>query len=191
MKKILVAAILLIGCISASAQNFGIGGGFINSSTVIEGESSALNGGYVQATADLNLTNAFAVVAGLRYVYAAGSKGIDLPFFGKTTSHAVGVPVFAKVNVINTGDMKAFFFAGPTVYYGISLKSQSGELVANWYKNETFKPLNVTVGAGVGLDVMEAVRFTVGYDYGVTKRVDVQSTKSRSGDIRFGVAFLF
>ena len=191
MKKILVAAILLLGCISASAQNFGIGGGFLNTSTVIEESSSSLNGGYVQATADLNFASNFAVVAGLRYVYAGGNKGIDLPFFGKTSSHTIGVPVFAKMNVFNNGDLKAFFFAGPTLYYGLSLKSQSGELVSNWYKNEVFKPLNITMGAGIGLDAMEAVRFTVGYDYGLTKRYNSSNTKSHSGDIRFGVAFLF
>ena len=116
MKKILVAAILLIGCISASAQNFGIGGGFVNSATKIENTSTAFNGGYVQATADLNLTNAFSVVAGLRYMYTGGSKGISLPFFGKTSSHTFGVPVFAKFNVFNNGDLKAFIFAGPTLY---------------------------------------------------------------------------
>ena len=190
MKKILVVAILLIGYISASAQNFGIGGGFVNSTTNIGNTSSAFNGGYVQATADLNLSNAFSVVAGLRYMYTAANKGISLPFFGKTVSQAVGVPVFAKMNVINTGDMKAFLFAGPTLYYGLAFKSQSGELIANWYENETFKPLNVTVGGGIGLDVMEAVRFTIGYDYGVTNRLSTTSSKSNTGDIRLGVTFL-
>ena len=191
MKKILVAAVLLIGCISASAQNFGIGGGFVNSATKFENAESAFNGGYVQATADLNVSNAFAVVAGLRYMYTGGEKGISLPFFGKTSSHTFGIPVFAKFNVLNTGDMKAFVFAGPTLYYGVAFKSQSGELVSNWYKNETFKPLNITVGGGIGLDVMEAVRFTVGYDYGLTNRLDSDNSKANSADIRFGVAFLF
>ena len=38
MKKILVAAILLLSCIGASAQRFGVGGGFINSSIKQNGE---------------------------------------------------------------------------------------------------------------------------------------------------------
>ena len=190
MKKILVAAILLIGCISASAQNFGVGGGFINSSTIFDGgESNALNGGYAQVTADLNLANNFAVVAGLRYLYTGGNKDYFL-WEGKVTNHTIGVPVFAKVNVFNTGDLKAFFFAGPTLYYGLSSKGKLGGITVNYYEN-IFKPLNVTVGAGVGLDAMEAVRFTIGYDYGVTNRYKSDNSKAHTGDIRFGVAFLF
>lgn len=190
MKKILVAAILFIGCISASAQNFGIGGGFINSSTKFDGsESDALNGGYVQATADLNLSNAFSVVAGLRYIYTGGNK--DYFFWdGKVTNHTVGLPVFAKVNVFNTGDLKAFFFAGPTVYYGLASKGSLGGITVNYY-DSLLKRLNVTVGGGIGLDAMEAVRFTVGYDYGVTNRYQSDNVKANSADIRFGVTFLF
>ena len=189
MKKILVAAILLLCCISASAQKFGVGGGFINSAFKSDGNSDALNGGYVQATADLNLSDAFAVVAGLRYVYTGGEKDLLL-WKGKTTNHTLGVPVFAKVNVFNTGDLKAFFFAGPTLYYGLSSKSEVGGLSVNNY-DSYLKPLNITVGGGVGLDAMEAVRFTVGYDYGVTNRYQSDNAKANSADIRFGVTFLF
>ena len=189
MKKILVAAILLIGCISASAQNFGVGGGFINSATKSGDSSGSLNGGYVQATADLNLTSAFAVVAGLRYVYTGGEK--DFLFWeGKIANHTLGVPVFAKFNVFNTGDLKAFLFAGPTLYYGLSAKSKVGSATINYYDN-ILKPLNVTIGGGVGLDAMEAVRFTIGYDYGLTNRYQSDNTKANSADIRFGVTFLF
>jgi hypothetical protein len=190
MKKILVAAILLIGCIGASAQTFGVGGGFINSSTKYDGgQSDPLNGGYVQATADLNLTSAFSVVAGLRYVYTGGSKDYWL-WEGKVANHTLGVPVFAKMNVFNTGDLKAFIFAGPTLYYGLSSKGTNGGITINYYNN-IFKPLNVTVGGGIGLDAMEAVRFTVGYDYGVTNRYQSDNAKANSADIRFGVTFLF
>ena len=189
MKKILVASILLIGCISASAQSFGVGGGFINSTTKSENTSDALNGGYVQATADLNLTSAFSVVAGLRYVYTGGNKDLLL-WEGKVANHTLGVPVFAKFNVFNNGDLKAFLFAGPTLYYGLSSKSKVGSATVDNY-DHTFKPLNVTVGGGIGLDAMEAVRFTIGYDYGVTNRYQSDNFKANSADIRFGVAFLF
>lgn len=189
MKKILVAALLLIGCISVSAQNFGIGGGFINSSTKSGSSSDALNGGYVQATADLNISGPFAVVAGLRYVYTGGEKDLIL-WEGKVSNHTLGVPVFAKVNVFDSGDLKAFFFAGPTLYYGLSSKSKIGSATINYYDG-IYKPLNITVGGGIGLDAMEAVRFTVGYDYGVTNRYDSDNVKANSADIRFGVTFLF
>ena len=192
MNKILVAAILLIGCISASAQNFGVGGGFVNSSTRFgNSEADAMNGFYAQGTADLNLTNAFSIVAGLRYMYTGANK--DLFFFtGKTTNHTIGVPVMAKANLFNNGDLKAFIFAGPTFYYGLSSKSNVAGAVIDHYKDGPFNQFNVTVGGGVGLDAMEAVRFTIGYDYGVTNKYKANSsTKANTADIRFGVAFLF
>ena len=191
MKKILVAAILLLSCIGASAQRFGVGGGFINSSIKQNGDGDALNGGYVQATADLDFSSAFSVVAGLRYVYTGGQK--DLVFFdGKTSNHTIGVPVMAKANLFNNVDLKAFIFAGPTFYYGLSSKSNVAGAVIDHYKNGPFNPFNVTVGGGVGLDAMEAVRFTIGYDYGVTNKYKANSsTKANTADIRFGVAFLF
>ena len=190
MKKILVAAALLISCITVSAQNFAVGGGFVNSSTKTGNSSDALNGFYAQATADLNLSNAFAVVAGLRYMYTGGEKDF-LIWEGKVANHTIGVPVMAKANLFNNGDLKAFLFAGPTFYYGLSAKSKVGSATIDYYKNDTLNPLNVTVGGGIGLDAMEAVRFTVGYDYGVTNRYKSDNVKANSGDIRFGVAFLF
>lgn len=153
-----------------------------------------MNGGYVQATADLNVSDAFAVVAGLRYVYTGGEKNLYYVFDGKTTNHTLGVPVFAKFNVFNTGDLKAFLFAGPTLYYGVSSKSEVGGLTINNFDRTllpSLKPLNITVGGGIGLDAMEAVRFTIGYDYGVTNRYKSDNYKGNSADIRFGVTFLF
>ena len=189
MKKILVAAILLLSCIGASAQRFGVGGGFINSSIKQNGDGDALNGGYVQATADLDLSSVFSVVAGFRYVYTGGQK--DLIFFdGKTSNHTLGIPVMAKANLFNNGDLKAFFFAGPTFYYGVSSKSEVGGFKVDNYDG-FLRPFNVTVGAGIGLDAMEAVRFTVGYDYGLTNRYQSDNVKANSADIRFGVTFLF
>lgn len=194
MKKILVAAILLLGCISASAQKFGVGGGFINSTIGAGGENDSMMGGYVQATADLDLSGAFSVVAGLRYVYTGGEKNLYYVFDGKTQNHTIGVPVFAKVNLFNNGDLKAFLFAGPTLYYGLSSKSQVAGITINNFDRTllpSLKPFNLTLGGGVGLDAMEAVRFTVGYDYGVTNRYKSDNYKGNSGDIRFGVTFLF
>ena len=190
MKKILVAAILLIGCISASAQSFGVGGGFVNSSTRFgNSESDPMNGFYAQGTADLNLTNAFSIVAGLRYMYTGANK--DLYFFtGKTANHTLGVPVMAKANLFNNGDIKAFLFAGPTFYYGLSSKSNVGGHKVDHYDG-ILNRFNATIGGGVGIDAMEAVRFTIGYDYGLTNRYQSGNTKANSADIRFGVAFLF
>ena len=191
MKKILVAAILLIGCISASAQSFGVGGGFVNSSTRFGNrESDPMNGFYAQGTADLNLTNAFSIVAGLRYMYTGANKDLYL-FTGKTSTHTLGVPVMAKANLFNNGDIKAFLFAGPTFYYGLSSKSNVGGLIVDHYNDGILKRFNATIGGGVGLDAMEAVRFTIGYDYGLTNRYQGDSVKANSADIRFGVSFLF
>ena len=49
--------------------------------------------------------------------------------------------------------------------------------------------LVISVGGGIGIDAMEVIRFTLGYDYGLMDKMD--NLKSKTGDIRIGVAYLF
>lgn len=191
MKKILVVATLLISCISASAQNFSFGGGFLNSRVNYDKDmtgtsNNGSNGFYVQGTAGKDFSSTFGIVAGLRYAFTSGDF---LAGYGKTKNHYVGVPVMAKVNFVNTGDFKLFVFAGPTAYYGLSSKAEAAGLSTDLYKTSNLNRFNVTLGGGLGVDAMEVIRFTVGYDYGLMDRYD--KFTSKTGDFRLGVAYLF
>lgn len=218
MKKIyaivLSAALLLVGT-QANAQ-LSIGAGYLNSTltgksgnTTLKGEPS--NGVYLGGTFNIPIAGELGIAPGLYYSLIAGSgSGTYLAGYASGnvafTEHAVNVPVYLNYG-LDMGTVKLFMFGGPTFQYGLSstykvdgsvtipffnINLKSGGVIDN-YKDRDISPFNIYVGGGLGADLMDMLRVTIGFDYGVLnlyKGNDTDTVYNRY-NFKFGVAYLF
>lgn len=211
MKKvisILAAASMMLLATSAFAQVH-VGAGYINDTETAKANKDAdkssdnLNGVYAGVGYTIHVSDAFAITPGL-YWSMMGKKDSDnlagLTLGGDFKEHSLNIPVDFSYGFNLAPDAKFFVYAGPTIQYGLSSKTKytgsvagvSGESTVDNFKNDDYSRLNVLVGGGVGAQVMDAIRITVGYDLGLT------NLYKGSGDVimkrnqlKIGVAYVF
>ena len=105
-----------------------------------------------------------------------------------------------KANLVD--GFKLVPYLGPTFSYGISGKAKGGvswggiTLSSDEYDvYETFDDYNrldIMIGGGVALDVMDMVRVQIGYNLGLLNRNnDSDGTAIKTSGVNFGVAYLF
>ena len=101
--------------------------------------------------------------------------------------------------------MYAYFaFAGPSLAIGLSSKTDvtaavlgqsSTTNVDNYGKDDegncSYNRTNLYLGAGLGVDLMNMVRVSLGYDFGLLNRSAVDKTTLKQNQFRIGVAYLF
>ena len=141
---------------------------------------------------------------GIQVGYYTASN-VKLPFNlgqGSFNESYLAVPLDFNLHLPISDDIKFLVVAGPTLDYGLTSHAKlkdsgeeydiyDGEL-ANLTKYTRY---DVLVGGGLGLDVMDAVRFTVRYDYGLIDRNGGDLTsgylKVHRSQLKLGVGFLF
>ena len=211
MKKvisILAAASMMLLATSAFAQVH-VGAGYINSTDTFKADKDAekssenLNGVYAGVGYTIHVSDAFAITPGLYWSMLAKDKklgdfvGMNL-IPGKFQEHSINVPIDFSYGFNLAPDAKFFVYAGPTIQYGLSSKikndaSGSGtsvDITTDNFKNDDYSHLNVLVG-GVGAQVMDAIRITVGYDCGLTNLNKSGNTINHRNQLKIGVAYVF
>ena len=205
MKKILTsvlaASLMLLGT-SAYAQ-FSIGAGYVNGKYTYASSNSKhsdnANGFYAGIEYTVPVGEALGLSAGVNYENLM-SKDYNLyGISGNLKEQYINVPV--RVNVgTNLGDARVFVFGGPTFSYALSSKAEVGVLgitgVVDLYDKEILdNRFDVMVGGGLGIDLMDKLRFTVGYDLGMFNKLDSgdsdATTKFTRNKLHAGIAFLF
>ena len=117
------------------------------------------------------------------------------------TETYLAVPLYLNLHFPVSDDMKFLVFAGPTLDLGLTsrIKEKSTSMEYDIYSGKlsdytNYTRYDVLVGGGVGIDVMDAVRFSVRYDYGVVNRNGGGTNgllKIHRSQLKLGVGFIF
>ena len=89
-------------------------------------------------------------------------------------------------------------YVGPTFAYGLSSKGTAWDELTdattttdNYGDNSKYAKFDLQIGAGLAIDIVDMIRVTVGYNYGLIDRHSADDTKINTSNINFGVAYLF
>lgn len=197
----------LVGA-SVHAQNLVAEVGFGLSTTRFDyslGHANAdLFGGTLGLSYDIPLIEGtIGFAPGLQFGYFTKS---DVNAFNITnvsfTETYLAMPLDLNVKFNVADDMRLVFFAGPTLDLGLTsrIKEKSTgveyDIYSGTLKDYTkYSRFDVLLGGGIAFDVMDAVRFSVRYDYGVVNRNGGNLTsgllKIHRSQLKLGVGFMF
>jgi len=196
MKKIILTlALAAVAAIGAHAQ-IGVGVGYTqkNFSDIFENEG----GLFVGASYNIELVNGLAVAPGIDFAMVSYKKD-DLNY---QKENYLAIPVMFNYAINLVDGFKLVPYLGPTFSYGLSSKAKGGvswggiTLSSDEYDvYETFDDYNrldIMIGGGVALDVMDMVRVQIGYNLGLLNRNnDSDGTAIKTQGLNFGFAYLF
>ena len=199
LSSVLVASLMLLTT-SAFAQ-FSVGAGYVNSKTTLSSGSSTYsapsNGFYAGFDYNVPVGDILGLSAGVNFEYLM-SKDYKLAgvINGDFKEQYINVPV--RINAgMNFGDgIRFLVFAGPTFSYGLAGPWEAGagpvSVKGDVYKDNGWNRFDVLVGGGAGLELMDKIRLTVGYDLGMFNRLPEDSNDKVSRNrLHAGIALLF
>ncbi len=212
MKKILttlLAASMMLAGTSVFAQNLAVEAGFGLSSTrfnyTLGSTTADLYGGTLGLSYEIPVVEGtIGFAPGIQVGYFTGGD-VNLPFnLGKASFNEsyLAVPLDLNLHLPISEDMKFLIVAGPTLDLGLTSRAKLKDTSAEYdiYDGALgdmtkYNRFDVLIGGGLGLDVMDAVRFTVRYDYGLINRNGGNLTsgflKVHRSQLKLGVGFLF
>jgi len=215
MKKLTLTLIALAAAVTAFAQfpsglSVGAGYGLTSKQMKVKDlkidEKSNMNSFFAGAEYNFAIgTSGLGVAPGIYFQY---SKGDFLgEFIGgaddidwKESSLLVPVKINYAIPVADI--LKIVPYLGPTIEYNISSKATKDDETEDLYDIEDgakYKHLQLYIGGGVAFDIADIVRVSVGYDYGLLNRLNVDMFDDNDVDYHFkdngrlsvGVAYLF
>ena len=204
MKKILTsvlaASMMLLGT-SAFAQ-VSVGAGYVNSTSVKNNSKTPGNGFYAGLEYTVPVSDFFGLSAGVNYDFVKTNNFSFGSASQPLKEQFINVPVRLNLGFNMADAARLFVFGGPTFSYAISGKESvergsSKVDLLDIYKDWNYNRFDVMVGGGVGLDLMEKIRLTVGYDLGMFNKYPKGSDGSEPAGkynrnrLHAGVAFLF
>lgn len=211
MKRILttvLAASMMLAGTTVFAQNINVEAGFGMSNTNFNALGYKANADLFGGTLGVSyaipvLEQTLDFAPGVRFGYFTKSNvdiyGYDDISFTETY---LEVPLDLNLKFAMSDDMRFVVFAGPTLDLGLTsrIKEKSTSLEYDIYSGELkdytkYGRFDVLIGGGVAFDVMDAVRFSVRYDYGLLNRNGGNLTsgvlKIHRSQLKLGVGFLF
>ena len=210
MKRIITtifAACLALAGTTVFAQNMAVEAGFGLSTTKFDytlGHTNAdLYGGTLGISYEIpDVEGTLGFAPGLQFGYFTKSD-VNISNYANVsfTETYLAVPLDFNLHMNLSGDMKLLVFAGPTLDLGLTsrVKEKSTSVEYDIYSGKLsdytkYTRYDVLVGGGLGLDVMDAVRFSVRYDYGLVNRNGGSTSnllEIHRSQLKLGVAFLF
>jgi len=210
MKKILttiLAVSMAFAGTTLSAQNLvaelGVGLSNTNFNALGYKANADLYGGTLGLSYEMPVYGNIGFAPGLRFGYF--TKG-DVDVYGYDsvafTETYLEVPLDFNIHLPMSEDMSFVIFAGPTVDLGLTSRIKEATTSAEYeiYSGELseytkYSRFDVLIGGGIGLDVMDAVRFSLRYDYGLINRNGGNLTSGilriHRSQLKLGVGFIF
>ena len=206
MKKFfafVVASMLLSGAaMQAQDIKWSVEGGYLGSkvSASVSGVSGSVdfNGFYAGVGADFAMkAENLSIASGLFWDYKSMDLGI-----GDLKANYLRIPVQLKYTHPVSESFKFFVSAGPSVNIGTFGKAKANELASMYgiddadasndkvFGKDALKRIHVQVGANIGVVISDKFIISLGYDYGLTKGMDVGFT-NRINAIKIGVGYSF
>jgi len=189
MKKFfLTIALAAVAAVAANAQ-IGVGIGY--GTKTFNDNDNNLGGLYVGANYNIPIASGISVAPGIDFAMYS-YKGD----YTTWKENYLAIPVMFNYAFELAEGFKLVPFVGPTVSYGLSSKTTTSAggasvEVNNYGDNSDYKPLDILIGGGVALDVMDMVRVNVGYNLGLLDRNSSDNTETKASGLHFGVAYLF
>ena len=198
MKKVfaIAAALLLMGT-TAFAQSFGAG--YVQSTA----NNSTANGFYAGFGYSAEIMPGLSLNPGLYYEFLTSTTGASLgswaSYSGKTTEHYVNIPLHLSFAYSFAPTFKLFVYGGPTANVGIASSTKVSGSVLGFggsdtidnYKDTNYSRFDIMLGGGIGAEVMNKIRLTVGYDMGMLDRDNSDNGTLKRNRLTAGVAFVF
>lgn len=198
MKKVfaIAAALMLLGT-TAFAQSFGAG--YVQSTQKFNKTASTANGFYAGFGYTAEILPFLSLNPGIYYEFLTSSSNTSL--FGynissaKTTEHYVNVPLHLSLDLKLAPSFKMFVYGGPTANIGIA-SSTKGELLGatkkyNNYEDDDYSRFDIMLGGGIGAEIAQRIRLTVGYDFGMLNRLKDSDYLLKRNRLTAGAAFIF
>ena len=206
MKKalsIVLAAGLLLAGTNAFAQ-ISVGAGFSHVTQRIKAsglnKDVSMNGLYAGMDYNIPISENISISPGLYYEFANGAAdkllnigAASAVLKGRLEEHYLDIPFKFMFSIPYQGN-KFFAFAGPTASIGVSSKIKGDvkvlgfELkgdVLDMYDKNIFESMDLMLGGGVGADIGKMLRVTLGYNWGMFNRLDLENnqpqTRAESG----------
>lgn len=166
--------------------------------------SADLYGGTLGLSYDIPLIEGTVGFApGIQFGYFTGGE-VNIYDYTKVgfTETYLAIPLDFNLKFPVSEDMRFLVFAGPTLDLGLTsrIKEKSTSMEYDIYSGQLsgytkYSRFDVLLGGGVAFDVMDAVRFSVRYDYGVVNRNGGNLTsgvlKIHRSQLKLGVGFIF
>lgn len=190
MKKIVLLAVTLTLSLMANAQ-VSVQVGYLSNILKAENkEIGKLAGTYrgVMGAVDYNihLTDYLGIAPGLGVDYSFNnSEGLKYKELGLLAPIDVNycLPISETVSLS--------LFAGPTLYYGLISKNTYENKSYDYYANNDNKRFDVSLGGGFWLDIVEHIRFKVGYKFGLMNNSNLPDVKERNNFLSISVGYVF
>ena len=192
MKKtllLLFAAALMLAGMNASAQ-VSIGAGPATRLYFEKGQTVNYTYGVSLSFEDSKrLTDVFGYSAGVDFG-TYGKKDFYSETIGLSEMY-VDLPVRAKFYIPFSGSAETFFFGGvvPSMCVSSNLKTETGK-TSNFREGSDYFRYDVLAGGGVGIELNELYRFTLGYDHGLLDRYK-DAGVLHTAAVKFTISFLF
>ena len=200
MKKalsIVLAAGLLLAGTDAFAQ-ISVSAGYSNVSQKIEAaginRTVNMNGLYAGMDYSIPLTANISIAPGLYYEFSNGSAdkllnigAASAVLKGRLEEHYLDIPFKFMFSIPYQGN-KFFAFAGPTAIICISSKLKGDIKVLGFelkgdfldmYDKDIFESMDLMLGGGVGADIGKMLRVTMGYNWGMFNRLNLNNKGSQ------------
>ena len=211
MKKALLMAAALLVAVTTFAQ-VQIGAGYVNSSDRIKTSGSsdpsitASNGFYAGLGFTMPLAGDLSFAPGVYYTYlsnrtASSIAGGIISAAGERQEHYVNVPLHFNYGAELFPNFRLFFFGGPTASVGVASKTklsgsilgyQANTVLDNYKDVSGYGRFDLLLGGGMGVDLANRIRLTVGYDFGMLNRyTDSNDIVRHRNQLHAGVALLF
>jgi len=199
-KLMLVAAALAVTA-PAVAQDlsFGVKAGlnFSKFTGDVESGQKSKAGISLGAYADYNLSDMFAVEAGLQYEQKGGKWEED-DVKETTTINYFTIPVNARINLA-MGDNTLYFLAGPTFGIGLSGKmkeeddgdTEESTLRFGSGEDDDITRMNVGFLIGAGYELSNNIGVRLTYDIGLSNLSGDSKSKEKTGVLGIAVTYKF
>lgn len=203
MKKIVIllsAALVLLAGAPAFAQAT-FGGGYLSTteswkSGSTSTESDPMSGFYAGLGFTSPINSLFKLTSGVYYGFASKSNvthflGLTIDN-GKQQDHFINIPVFLSLGMDTTAGLHCFIYGGPSLSFAVASKLVSEKKSVDLFEEDPdLKRFDVMLGGGVGVELFETFRVTVGYDFGMLDRYNANSYSVRRNQFTAGVALIF
>ena len=195
MKKIILTlALAAAAAVCANAQ-IGVNVGY-TTKNFTNGMSNE-GGLFAGATYNIPLVNGICVAPGVEFAMLNYTK--DANNYQK--ENYLAIPIMFNYGLELMDGFKLVPYIGPTFSYGLSSVIKGGATVfgitattgdIDMYDGTDYNRLDIMIGGGVALDVMDMVRAFVGYNQGLLNRNnDTDGSVIKTSGVNFGVAYLF
>ena len=195
MKKIILTiALAAVAAVCANAQ-IGVNVGYATKNFTNGMENEA--GLFVGANYNIELVNGLAVAPGIQFAMLSYKKDDN----NYQKENYLTIPVMFNYGIDVADGFKLIPYLGPTISYGLSSVAKGGGTVwgititsgdVDLYDGTDYNRLDIQIGGGVALDVMNMVRAFVGYNQGLLNRNNNSDGKViKTSGLNFGVAYLF